>query len=170
MPSTASPTSRPMRCFISRAALLVKVTARIWLGIGEAGGQDMGDAGGEHARLAGAGAGQHQHRAFGGLDGEPLLGVQALEIVGGWLRPCRAAMARAAMPDGAPAGRAEAPRGRRVLVEEGHVVRKAWHQTPNVVIRAGKARKDRRTQRFAQADGLSSREMRRSARLSRPAW
>ena len=29
MPSTASPTISPMRCFISRAALLVKVTARI---------------------------------------------------------------------------------------------------------------------------------------------
>ena len=29
MPSTAPPTSAPMRSFISRAALLVKVTARI---------------------------------------------------------------------------------------------------------------------------------------------
>ena len=29
MPSIASPTSTPTRCFISRAALLVKVTARI---------------------------------------------------------------------------------------------------------------------------------------------
>ena len=29
MPSTAPPTSWPMRCFISRAALLVKVTDRI---------------------------------------------------------------------------------------------------------------------------------------------
>jgi hypothetical protein len=32
IPSTASPTRMPMRDFISRAALLVKVTARIWLG------------------------------------------------------------------------------------------------------------------------------------------
>ena len=32
MPSTVPPISAPMRSFISRAALLVKVTARIWLG------------------------------------------------------------------------------------------------------------------------------------------
>ena len=32
MPSTVSPISELMRSFISRAALLVKVTARIWLG------------------------------------------------------------------------------------------------------------------------------------------
>ena len=81
MPSTASPTSTPMRCFISRAALLVKVTARICEGKARPVRQDMGDAGGENARLAGAGAGQHQHRALRSFDRQPLLGVQPGEIV-----------------------------------------------------------------------------------------
>jgi len=40
----------------------------------------MGDAGGQHARLAGAGAGQHQQRAFGLLDGLALGLVQPLEM------------------------------------------------------------------------------------------
>ena len=70
-----------MRSFISRAALLVKVTARIWLGIGAAGRQDMGDAGGQHAGLAGAGAGQHQHRAVERFDRFALFRVEAGEIV-----------------------------------------------------------------------------------------
>ena len=55
--------SAATRSRISRAALLVKVTARIWLGPGAAGQQDMGEPRGQHAGLAGAGAGQHQHRA-----------------------------------------------------------------------------------------------------------
>ena len=42
----------------------------------------MGDAGGEHACLAGAGAGQHQHGTFGGFHRLALLGVQPLQIVG----------------------------------------------------------------------------------------
>ena len=46
-------------------------------GKGAAGQQDMGEAGGQHAGLAGAGAGQHQQRAVHGLDGFALLGVQA---------------------------------------------------------------------------------------------
>ena len=49
-------------------------------GEGEAERQDVGDAGGQHARLAGAGAGQHEHGALGGLDRQPLLGVQPFEI------------------------------------------------------------------------------------------
>ena len=47
---------------------------------GAAGGQNVGDAHGEHAGLAGAGAGQHQHRAVERLDREPLLGIKAGEI------------------------------------------------------------------------------------------
>ncbi len=43
----------------------------------------MGDAGGEHARLAGAGPGQHQERAVQALHRVPLLGVQGVEILGG---------------------------------------------------------------------------------------
>ena len=47
---------------------------------GAAGGEDVGDAHGEHARLAGAGAGQHQHRPVERLDREPLLRIEAGEI------------------------------------------------------------------------------------------
>ena len=42
--------------------------------------EDMGDARGQHARLAGAGAGEHQHRAVERLDRLALLGVQPGEI------------------------------------------------------------------------------------------
>jgi hypothetical protein len=59
---------------------LVKVTARIWPGPGLAGGQDVGEPGGEDAGLAGAGPGQHQQRALDRLDRGALLGVEALEI------------------------------------------------------------------------------------------
>ena len=61
--------------------------------VGEGNGQDvprrdlvfldqMGDAPGEHARLAGAGACQHQHRTLSGLDGRLLLGIQFIENFG----------------------------------------------------------------------------------------
>ena len=43
--------------------------------------QNMGDAGGEHARLAGAGPGQHQQRAVQRLDRLALLGVERVEIM-----------------------------------------------------------------------------------------
>src|SRR5262245_60131011 len=43
--------------------------------------QNMGYARGEHARLAGAGAGQHQKRSVERLDRLTLLGVQRIEIV-----------------------------------------------------------------------------------------
>ena len=55
-------------------------------GPGLAGGDEVGDAGGEHPRLAGAGAGEHEDGAFGRLDGPALLGVQPFEI-GLALRP-----------------------------------------------------------------------------------
>ena len=71
-----------MRARISRAALLVKVTARIWCGRGAAARQDMGDARGQDARLAGAGAREHQHRPVQRLDRRALLGVQPVEIGG----------------------------------------------------------------------------------------
>ncbi len=45
--------------------------------------QDMGDAGGEHARLAGAGAGEHEKRAIQRLHRLALLGVQRFEIGNG---------------------------------------------------------------------------------------
>ena len=40
---------------------------------GAAGREDVGDAGGQDARLAGAGAGEHQHRPVERLDRLPLL-------------------------------------------------------------------------------------------------
>ena len=57
---------------------------------------DVGDAGGEHARLAGAGAGQHQHRAVERLDREPLFRVEVVEIGEGAARRCQRARGNAA--------------------------------------------------------------------------
>ena len=45
-----------------------------------AGGEDVGDAGGQNPGLAGSGAGQHQHRAVQGLDRLALLGIEVVEI------------------------------------------------------------------------------------------
>ena len=67
--------------------------------------EDVGDAGGQHAGLAGAGAGQHQHRAVQGLDRLALFGVEVGEI-----GRVRAPIARAAMPPAPAAGSME--RGR----------------------------------------------------------
>ena len=47
---------------------------------GPAGGEDVGEARGEHAGLAGAGAGQHQERAVQRFRRLALLRVQAVEI------------------------------------------------------------------------------------------
>ncbi len=49
-------------------------------GPGAAGGENVRDAHGEHAGLAGAGAGEHQHRAVQRLDGEPLFGIKPGEV------------------------------------------------------------------------------------------
>lgn len=49
---------------------------------GAPGGDEMGDARGEHARLAGTGAGKHEQRPVERLDRLALLGVQAGEIGG----------------------------------------------------------------------------------------
>ncbi len=48
--------------------------------VGAAEVQDVGDAGGEHPRLAGAGAGQNKHRAVQRLHGEALFRVQIGKI------------------------------------------------------------------------------------------
>ncbi len=48
-------------------------------GLGAAGGEQMGDAGGEHARLAGAGAGQYQNRPLGRLHRFALFRVQLFQ-------------------------------------------------------------------------------------------
>ena len=44
--------------------------------------EDMGDAGGEHPCLAGAGAGKHQHRPVERLHGFALLGIEPGKIGG----------------------------------------------------------------------------------------
>ena len=80
MPSTICPTIWPTRSFISRAALLVKVTARISARMRATEIQDVRDAGGQHARLAGSGAGEHQHRPVERLDRLALLRVEVGEI------------------------------------------------------------------------------------------
>jgi hypothetical protein len=67
----------PSRSFISRAALLVKVTDRI------SQAEDVGDARGQHACFAGAGAGQHQHRSIQGFHRLALLGIEPGEILRG---------------------------------------------------------------------------------------
>src|SRR5262245_15759090 len=62
-----------------------------------AGGEDVGDARGQYARLAGAGAGEHQHRSFQRLDRQPLLRIEIGEIGRGRCRPralCDAAWPR----------------------------------------------------------------------------
>ena len=51
-----------------------------FVGARAAGGDEMGDAGGQHPRLADARAGQHEHRPVQRLDRAPLLVVQAVEI------------------------------------------------------------------------------------------
>ncbi len=48
---------------------------------GAARGERMGDACGQHARLAGAGTRQHEHGAIHGLDCRALLGVQDAQII-----------------------------------------------------------------------------------------
>ena len=97
MPSTAWPSIWPSRSFISRAALLVKVTERISPRPGAALAEDVGDPRRQHARLAGAGAGQHQHRPVERLHRLALLRIEAGEITAA----AADARARAAMPPAA---------------------------------------------------------------------
>ena len=56
-------------------------------GAGAALAQDMGDAAGQDAGFAGAGAGQHQHRPIQGLHRLTLFGVEAGQILRGRRRP-----------------------------------------------------------------------------------
>ena len=92
-PSPSGPTRASVRSRISRAALLVKVTTSICARPGAARGEDVGDARRQHARLAGAGAGEDEQRAFGGEHRLALFGVEALSGSRRWDRR-RAAGAR----------------------------------------------------------------------------
>ncbi len=92
------PTSAATRSFISPAALLVKVIARISPGCDAALGEQVGDAAGQHPGLAGAGAGDDEQRATCVDDGSALLRVQALEESGHRLSILGAAGDTAARP------------------------------------------------------------------------
>ena len=57
-------------------------------GAGAAHAENMGDATGQHARLAGAGPRQHQDRSVQRFHRLALLGIEACEILRGRSRPC----------------------------------------------------------------------------------
>ena len=81
--SATGPDQRaPTRCFISSAALLVKVMARISNGETPSSLDEVGDAVGEHPGLARAGPGHHQQRPLAVGDRLELGRVEALEQVG----------------------------------------------------------------------------------------
>ena len=84
------------------------------VGAGTAGRQNVGDARRQHARLAGAGAGQHEDRPFDRFDGGPLFRVEAVEI--------RTAAGRHRGPG--PRGDAVGTRRRGRIVEGEMVVQK----------------------------------------------
>jgi len=116
--------------------------------IGAVGREDMGDAGGQHARLAGAGAGQHQHGTVERLDRLALFRIEAGEIVGN--AAALVAGGHGAGGDAQPTwsrgsgrrgGRLRRAAGFRLLVEERNIVETVTHAA-NVVIRTRKARKD----------------------------
>ena len=67
----------PTRSFISRAALLVKVTATMFWALDAAVLDQVGDLAGDHAGLAGAGAGQHQQGAVDVVHGFLLSGIES---------------------------------------------------------------------------------------------
>ena len=73
---TAPPTRAPTRPFISLAALLVKVMARIESGGTRRSRIEMGDPICEHPGLARAGPGDHQDRALGSRYRFSLRGVE----------------------------------------------------------------------------------------------
>jgi hypothetical protein len=84
MPSATSPSSRPTRwadAVLHLAGRLVgEGDGEDLRRIGPPGRDDMGDAGRQDAGLAGAGAGQDEHRPVECLDRLALLRVQPIEI------------------------------------------------------------------------------------------
>ncbi len=73
------PTRAATRSFISPAALLVNVIARIWPGCTLRAAEQVGDAVGQDPGLARAGAGDDEQRRSFVYDGGPLLGVEPFE-------------------------------------------------------------------------------------------
>ena len=74
------PTRSSTRSRISAAALFVNVIARISGRLRADRGEQVRDAAREHARLAGARAGDHEQRPFGRQDGLPLGRIQVFEV------------------------------------------------------------------------------------------
>jgi hypothetical protein len=74
MPSTTPPTISSTRRFVREG------NGEDFARPGAADGQNVGDAHGEHAGLAGSGAGEHQHRTVQRLDREPLFRIKPGEI------------------------------------------------------------------------------------------
>ena len=79
-PRPAAPMSAPTRVFISLRRLVGEGDGEDLRRIGPAGRQDVREPRGQHARLAGAGAGQHQHGAVDGLDRRALRLVQVIDV------------------------------------------------------------------------------------------
>ena len=79
MPVTSEPSSDSTRARISSAALLVNVTASTSFGLRVAVADEIGDAAGDDARLAGAGAGEDQQRAVEVQNRFALFGVEGVE-------------------------------------------------------------------------------------------
>ena len=79
--SATGPTNAPTRVFISSAALLVNVMARISNGLMPWSLDQVGDAVREHPRLARSGPGDDEQRPVVMGHGLPLDGVQAVEDV-----------------------------------------------------------------------------------------
>ena len=81
MPSTMPPMSMPIRSFISRAALLVKVTARIWLGQALRSCQHVGEAVVKHAGFASACTCENEQRTVDRQHSIALFGVEAFQVL-----------------------------------------------------------------------------------------
>ena len=80
MPSTTPPTSWPdPRLHLARR-LVGEGDGEDLVRARPAGVQQVGDAGGQRPGLAGAGAGEHQHRAVERLDRGALVGVERVEV------------------------------------------------------------------------------------------
>ena len=80
MPSTIWPTMRADALLHLARRLVGEGDGEDFRRPGAAETEDVGDARGQHAGLAGAGAGEHQHRAVERLDRLALLGIEPGEI------------------------------------------------------------------------------------------
>ena len=82
MPSSAPPESAPDALAHLARGLVGEGDGEDLARPGFAGGDQVGEAGGERGGLSRARTGEHQHRPLGGEHGFPLRRVQALQICG----------------------------------------------------------------------------------------